>query len=673
MKNSFKILSWIVNYILKNNKYNCHINYWQGLVTKWVATRGELETMKMIKAIRLHTTRFICGHPLHEPAHGSLGLNSLGLPRKLGCLQELALSDDVWDRRLLLTMLSISRVFDIRGTPSLSDITSPALKQVTGEVIEEYRSVLSELNWTIPKPEWRSCHLSLKQGPNGPALLGSITDLHAINDDLKRDIITLGGPEIEERIEMLKSIPLDRWLDKFSLPNRLAVRRLSVVYAPEGKARVIAIFDYWSQTVLKPLHDSIMNMLKKIKPDMTFNQTSLAGKLPDTGPYYSLDLHAATDRFPVSLQHQVLADLVQDQEYADAWLRVMTDHKFENPWSEPVAYAVGQPMGAYSSWAVFALTHHLTVRVAAKRAGYDPTFSDYILLGDDIVIANKAVAEEYQKLISQLGVAISEAKSHVSNDTFEFAKRWYQAATEITGIQLSAFQNVKNWSQATEELISSLTRWSIVPEDLETRVLTAFLGALGQRARDFKKVRVYLCLPREVDTDERTYNKYQKLVMLWFRDVLSCNHRWHTIKEFLTDMLSEAKVELLHSAVSNLEKIYSHYTIDLSEFEGLVDKSVLDSTPLLQTIRTEKYKLSSLRQMVDDLHWNLDGRLSFSRFALSALDPTRATAKRGREIIVSNLATVGHYCADFAKEYCYTRLACLDDTRQVPKSISRFR
>lgn len=316
---------------------------------KWVRTRGELETMKMIKAIRLHTTRFLCGYPLHTPAHPSLGLNSLGLPRKLGCLQELAINGGVSDKRLLLTMLSISRVFVIRSVPSLDDITTSSPVKVTDEVIEEFRSVISDLNWSITKPEWKGYHLSLKQGPNGPAMLGSITDLHALNDSLVKDIITLGGPAIKERIEMLKSIPLDKWLDKFSLPNRLAVRRLSVVYAPEGKARVIAIFDYWSQTVLKPLHDSIINHLKAIKSDMTFNQTSLSGKLPDTGPYYSLDLHAATDRFPVKLQHKVLEDLIKDQEYADAWLRVMTGHKFENPWTEPVAYAVGQPMGAYSS------------------------------------------------------------------------------------------------------------------------------------------------------------------------------------------------------------------------------------------------------------------------------------------------------------------------------------
>lgn len=35
-----------------------------------------------------------------------------------------------------------------------------------------------------------------------------------------------------------------------------------------------------------------------------------------------------------------------------------------------VRYAVGQPMGALSSWAMLALTHHLIVAMAARRVGF---------------------------------------------------------------------------------------------------------------------------------------------------------------------------------------------------------------------------------------------------------------------------------------------------------------
>jgi hypothetical protein len=37
---------------------------------------------------------------------------------------------------------------------------------------------------------------------------------------------------------------------------------------------------------------------------------------------------------------------------------------------EAVRYEVGQPMGALSSWAMLALTHHFIVQFAARRCGY---------------------------------------------------------------------------------------------------------------------------------------------------------------------------------------------------------------------------------------------------------------------------------------------------------------
>lgn len=79
-------------------------------------------------------------------------------------------------------------------------------------------------------------------------------------------------------------------------------------------------------------------------------------------------------------------------------------------------------MGAYSSWAMLALTHHVVVRVAAHKVGLS-NFRDYCILGDDIVIRNDAVASEYYNLMKALGVSINLSKSVESFDFAEFAKR----------------------------------------------------------------------------------------------------------------------------------------------------------------------------------------------------------------------------------------------------------
>lgn len=70
-------------------------------------------------------------------------------------------------------------------------------------------------------------------------------------------------------------------------------------------------------------------------------------------------------------------------------------------------------------------------------------FREYILLGDDIVIYHNQVAEKYLQIIEKLGVEISRAKSHISEDTYEFAKRWFHKGIEISPIPLAGF--VDNW------------------------------------------------------------------------------------------------------------------------------------------------------------------------------------------------------------------------------------
>lgn len=53
-----------------------------------------------------------------------------------------------------------------------------------------------------------------------------------------------------------------------------SIRRLVALSDLEGKTRNIAILDYWSQTVLRPIHFWIFEVLKKIPQDLTFSQGS---------------------------------------------------------------------------------------------------------------------------------------------------------------------------------------------------------------------------------------------------------------------------------------------------------------------------------------------------------------------------------------------------------------
>jgi len=99
----------------------------------------------------------------------------------------------------------------------------------------------------------------------------------------------------------------------------------------------------------------------------------------------------------------------------------MTDRIFHHNGTD-FKYKVGQPMGGYSSWAAFTLCHHLVVQFCAHKVGKFP-FTNYIILGDDIVIKDNIIARSYISFMGKLGVDISMHKTHVSKDTYEFAKR----------------------------------------------------------------------------------------------------------------------------------------------------------------------------------------------------------------------------------------------------------
>jgi hypothetical protein len=142
----------------------------------------------------------------------------------------------------------------------------------------------------------------------------------------------------------------------------LRIGKLAVVDAPEGKKRVIATVDYFSQFLLKKIGAEIFRNLRKLPGDRTFTQDP-HHVWEGTDSFHSLDLTAATDRFPLILEAKLLKYLFQNDDLSRNWVHLLVDREFELPGctTEYVKYSVGQPMGAHSSWAMFSLTHHLTV------------------------------------------------------------------------------------------------------------------------------------------------------------------------------------------------------------------------------------------------------------------------------------------------------------------------
>lgn len=287
-------------------------------------------------------------------------------------------------------------------------------------------------------------------GLYGPAVVSSTIELPSLPDNLVLALDQLGWgvkpATIKEFTDMLSSMS-PSWLSKYKLMRY--PRKLASFPDKEGKMRTVAIFDYWSQLNLRPIHLALGVLLRRIPQDCTFDQgrfvTSLGlsritdrevSELPvlsdqsDHGSgqsfprfhrvdgletYYSVDLSNATDRFPITLQYWVLSELLGSQ-VATAWREVMISLPFtyRSKGKETfVSFRTGQPMGAYSSFAAFALTHHVVVRALAYKLGVK---ADYAILGDDIVIRGDELGKSYLEFLCSCKIPYSPAKTFISKE-----------------------------------------------------------------------------------------------------------------------------------------------------------------------------------------------------------------------------------------------------------------
>lgn len=228
-----------------------------------------------------------------------------------------------------------------------------------------------------------------------------------------------------------------------------AMGKLGFKEEAAGKVRVFAMVDAWTQWVMKPFHEYIFDILRHIPMDGTFDQLKpVREKASQVSCAYSLDLSAATDRLPLSIQILLYKSLVND-EFAIRWAKLLVGrgylaNKEKYKVSEILYYSVGQPMGALSSWGSLAIIHHFIVQAAAWDAGVVKVgtwFKEYAVLGDDLVIFNKRVKEAYLRIIGALGVECGIAKSLLSpkGTAIEFAKRTLWKGVDISPIPLTEF------------------------------------------------------------------------------------------------------------------------------------------------------------------------------------------------------------------------------------------
>lgn len=206
---------------------------------------------------------------------------------------------------------------------------------------------------------------------------------------------------------------------------------IGFIQEPGAKARVVAVSNAWLQWLYEPCHQ-VLDQACKTLPNSSMHDQNLGAwfiqdNLNKGNTLYCYDLSSATDRFPRDLQVSLLRRLGLDA-YADG----LEDITWTEWWSYPKdrlpdiwKYETGQPMGLYSSFPLFHLTHYLLIEGLRtwlnSKKGLNIPSDSYRVLGDDVVISDLSLARWYKAYMQGLGVSLSETKSVVSNQLAEFA------------------------------------------------------------------------------------------------------------------------------------------------------------------------------------------------------------------------------------------------------------
>lgn len=461
------------------------------------STQGPEGLVKFLKAAGVSLQQALGGHLERDAAKlgARISRTRSGLPRFIPVTyREMIRQGDPRAIRLSLTLINIFRVIEYPGTLKLETITAASTANesltrfLTGliplfvKLFVKSQISLKALHRKVETFARDSVQPMFKGGPGAPGHVGlwnthprvlvyALMGLYrskTLWEAFMNIVAHSSNQAVQNLIDICLSLrfiagPYDR--ERGGMTRRptilnLGLRTLGKLSTKEeaaGKVRVFAMVDAWTQWVLAPYHHAIFWLLRGIPMDGTFNQTAPLKRVKAVRGLWSLDLSAATDRLPISIQKSLLGAIF-GREWAASWAHLLVGRTYalrldENqPFMPPkgmklgihkLKYTVGQPMGALSSWASLAITHHFLVQCSAWRAGFPKwkLYTNYAVLGDDVVIGDHRVSTQYLEIMASLGVGVNTSKSLLSKTgtALEFAKRTIVNGTDVSPIAFKEF------------------------------------------------------------------------------------------------------------------------------------------------------------------------------------------------------------------------------------------
>lgn len=204
--------------------------------------------------------------------------------------------------------------------------------------------------------------------------------------------------------------------------SKTVLRKLVSIPDAGNKSRVIAICDFFTQSLLTPLESFINKLLiSKFRESSAFTShskgfDSVKSSCDET--WVSLDAKAWTDNLPSRLQYIVLMTLF-GKELAYAWRKLAVECKWILGNTDlTVNYGKGQGMGTKGSFTIASLTDHLVIEYVMQQ--HYGKVLPYMKVGDDLVVSDPD--RIFEKFYPTIGVPIQITKSKMNSPNGHFVE-----------------------------------------------------------------------------------------------------------------------------------------------------------------------------------------------------------------------------------------------------------
>lgn len=498
---------------------------------KWNVHNGEEWTVNRLKEIKLMYLHKIAGQPYNPKVWIAKGKD--GLPK--GAIRPLFSLSRKNFSKVLTAFQSYSAYVAERPTINqkkkfFDSMTSSDQRGLTTTLVP----VFGQYNGKIPRtptvleystsPNKRAPHPKGRTGPETDHL--EVTR-HAMLSECLRTLIT----KSTNRVVFDKIIPVTlswKYLVDFKDPmNEIGnnLGHISGIQEPGYKLRAIANPSRILQCALEPLKVALGRFLRANVPtDCTFDQQRaipiVQSWLKSRRTVYSVDLSDATNLFPWPLQRELLKDTFPQPEFQK--LIEIMDFAATGPWlsrlrgyPEIVRFTRGQPLGLGPSFFTFALAHNTLLQGICEMHGIEPRF---LVLGDDVVIADSKLNRIYRATLRNLGCKVSESKTIESKVLAEFAGTIVMADRAGHGYK---------WRQMSDysfiEAARNLGKSSLGMMNPEQRAVTNLLAPLpkwaggigwsdGRKISDLSSPIYDYAVMHMVNKEEQTPMLYRDLV-----------------------------------------------------------------------------------------------------------------------------------------------------------------